>query len=298
MSQAIKMETTVAPALERLPFGTDVAEVARIVARDGGVILTGALTRDEVDAVNRELDVVMGPLKQGNFDDGDDNFIGAFSGRKTKRLQHCVKYSKTYREAVLGKQILADYVAAILPGAAGTHSLFSTQAIEIFPGEKAQQLHRDGRGFMETLGIDHAGTVNVVVNSLLALTDVTEEIGATRVIPGSHLWENLSDHGTPDQTIPAEMNAGDMLFYNGKMAHGGGANTTDDRSRRVMATSFAISFLMSEEAWPFAVSLDEVRHYPKLLQGYMGFRSISYRGEQPGFLWRVDTRPLEEYLGL
>ena len=42
--------------LVRLPYGSDPAEVVRIVKRDGGVILTGMITRDEVAAINRELD--------------------------------------------------------------------------------------------------------------------------------------------------------------------------------------------------------------------------------------------------
>jgi ectoine hydroxylase-related dioxygenase (phytanoyl-CoA dioxygenase family) len=299
MSRSIAAELkTNSSVVERIAFGSDVAEVARIVARDGGVVLTGALTRDEVEAVNSELDVVMGPLPQGTFGKGEDNFIAELYGRHTKRLQHCVKYSKTYREAFLGDEFLSEYVAAVVPGKAGSHSLFAAQAIEICPGEKVQELHRDGKGFLQTLGINSADAVNVVANTLLALTDVTEEIGATRVIPGSHLWGDFTKSGTQEQTVPATMNAGDMLFYNGKLLHGGGANTTKDRSRRVMSTAFSISFLTSEEAWPFVLSVDEVRAYPRLLQAYLGFHSVAYRGEQPGFLWRADSRPLEDYLGL
>jgi ectoine hydroxylase-related dioxygenase (phytanoyl-CoA dioxygenase family) len=284
--------------LERVPFGTDPAEVARIVARDGGLVLTGVLTPDEVSAINSELDEVMGPLPQGNFGEGEDNFIAELYGQQTKRLQHCVKYSRTFREAFLAKELIAEYVATVLPGNVGSHSLFATQAIEIYPGQKPQRLHRDGSGFQETLGMKSADSVNLVVNTLLALTDVTEEIGATRIIPGSHLWDDYSRQGKQEETIPATMNAGDMLFYGGKLLHGGGANTTKNRSRRVMATAFSISFLASEEAWPFVISVEEARTYPRLLQAYLGFHSVQYRGETPGFLWRVNNRPLEEHLGL
>lgn len=53
---------------------------------------------------------------------------------------------------------------------------------------------------------------------------------------------------------------------------------------------------MSEEAWPFVISVDEARTYPKRVQAMLGFHSISTRGETPGFFWRVDTKPLEEHL--
>ena len=104
--------------------------------------------------------------------------------------------------------------------------------------------------------------------------------------------------GAPEQTIPATMQAGDILLYNGKMCHGGGANTTEDESRRVIATSWSLGLLTPEEAWPFVISIDEVRTYPRQLQAFLGFHSVTYRGEEPGFLWRADMRPLEDYLGL
>ena len=76
--------------LERVPFGTDVAEVATAIGRAGGVILTGALTRPQVDAVNRELDASMGAIPQGNFGKGEQNYLADFMGARTKRLVHCV----------------------------------------------------------------------------------------------------------------------------------------------------------------------------------------------------------------
>ena len=72
----------------------------------------------------------------------------------------------------------------------------------------------------------------VMVNFLIALTDFTEENGATRVIPGSNDWDDYEDRGTPEMTIPAEMKAGDVIFFNGKVSHGGGANVTENERRR------------------------------------------------------------------
>jgi ectoine hydroxylase-related dioxygenase (phytanoyl-CoA dioxygenase family) len=284
--------------LARLPFGAPSAEVGAIVARDGGLVLEGALTRELVAEVNSELDTHVSELAQGNFDDGQANFIGAFNGRKTKRLQHCVKYSRTYREAFVANPLLAQYVALVVPGAPGSHSLFSSQAIEIFPGEKRQHLHRDGGAFDDILGLDRLAGVNVIANTLLALTDVSEEMGATRVIPGSHLWEDQANAGLQEQTIPATMSAGDVLIYSGRVSHGGGANLTQDRSRRVISTAFSLGFIKGEEAWPFVISVAEARGYPAQVQKMLGFCSAQLINEEPGFLWRAHTRPLEEHLRL
>lgn len=303
--QASTPAQTSRASLQRVPFGSDVALVAEIAARDGGLILTGVLTPDEVRAVNEDLEPSMSQLPLGNFGSEVSSVTmrkksdaETYSGSRTKHLQHCYRRSRIYREKVLGSETLAAYVAALLPGKVGTHSVYASVVIEIAPGERAQGLHRDGDSYFGMIGLNRPDAVCCLVNSLLALTDVTEEMGATRVIPGSHLWADFTDFASQEQTLPATMQAGDMLFYNGKVLHGGGANSTTDRPRRVLATAFSFPFVMGEEAWPFTVCPDEVRTYPRQVQQMLGFRSKSHHGEEPGFFWRVDTMPLERKLDL
>jgi hypothetical protein len=278
--------------LKRIPFGTDPAEVIAVVERDGGIILTGALTSEQVGAVNDELDGVglTSYQQAGIFDEND-------WGGKTLRLVHSLKYSKTLRETFCDSPILASYLAAALPGPKGHYGMIASHAIEIHPGETAQELHRDGLMYMKTLGIDSAAGANIVVNFLVALTEVTEEMGATRVIPGSGHWTDYDAPGAQEQTVAATMNPGDALFINGKVLHGGGANTAD-RARRVISTGFAPGFLAGEEAWPHVISVEEAQDYPPRVQQYLGFRSISCGGEEPGFLQRAHGKPLEEFLHL
>jgi len=275
------------------------------MAEDGGMILTGALTRSQVASINQDLDGPFGALSLGNkalisiesLEEAKaaDIDMADFLGFKTKRLPHTLKYSKVWREDYLASPTLAGYVNALVPGTGGSHSYTSSHAIEIYPGETAQPLHRDGEYFLKALGKSSPGGPEILVLNLVALTDVTEDMGATRVIPGSHHWEH-SVPGTHDQTVPALLNAGDVLLYTGRTLHGGGANTTKNRSRRVITNGYTLGFIVGEEAWPFAIPWEEARHYPKQVQAGMGFRSVSFMGEDPGFLWRVDNRPVEEIL--
>lgn len=76
----------------------------KIVERNGGLVLIGALSPAQVEAVNDELEALMGPIAQGNFRQGKANFIIEFYGRKTTRLQHSLKYSRTYCDAFLAGQ--------------------------------------------------------------------------------------------------------------------------------------------------------------------------------------------------
>lgn len=298
MSTSTATQLKPTASLERVPYGSPAADVARILERDGGLVLTGAISRDDVATINRDLDPHFEQLSTGSFNDGSGSFIANFYGHTTKRLLHCVKLSKTLRDKFYNSDALPGYLSATIDGPPGSYTMISSQGIEIHPGEKAQELHRDGGSYMELFGINNPRGKNVLVNALIALTDVTEEMGATRVIPGSNQWEDYSRKGTPEETIPATLNAGDILFINGKILHGGGANLTKDRARRVLSSGFSLGVLVGEEAWAHAISVDEVRTYPKPLQAYLGFHSMSLKGETPGFLSRVQGRPLEQHLGL
>lgn len=290
--------------LKRVAFGAPVETVREIADRDGGLILTAVLDKDQVAAINEELAADIAKTEIGRFGKAvasvtkRDGKADQYTGGLTRHVQHCYKRSRTYREAFLANPVLAEYLSIFIPWRPGTHSVYSSIVIEIHPGERAQDLHRDGEGYFAPLGLNNAKSVCYLVNSILALRDITEEMGATRIIPGSHNWSDFSHFGSPELTTAAAMQAGDMLLYNGKVLHGGGANSTPDQARRALATAFSFPFVMGEEAWPFSVSVEEVRSYPKQVQSMLGFRSKSPHGEERGFFWRVDTQPLEDHLNL
>jgi ectoine hydroxylase-related dioxygenase (phytanoyl-CoA dioxygenase family) len=171
----------------------------------------------------------------------------------------------------------------------------AAQVIQIGPGNKAQALHRD-QGQYPIFNLLGAKAPEATINFLIALTDFTEENGATRVIPGSHRWEDYSDVGSPDQTIPATMKAGDAILLSGKTVHGGGANKTKDEQRRGLAFTLQCSYLTPEEANPFIISLDIIKQLSPRAQRILGFRS-QFPKSSPG-LWQSDYSEIADVIGL
>ncbi|CAJ1506316.1 phytanoyl-CoA dioxygenase family protein [[Mycobacterium] kokjensenii] len=287
------MPATATAKLRTIAGTAPIDEILSIVREDGGVIIKGFLTPDQVARFNAEIDPALQELNPGSKHDNE--IVAEFHGRNTKRLTNLVSRSETFRREVIDHDLVHALADAVFLEESGTYWMTTAQVIEIGPGNAAQILHRDLENWLPFVGMGPAGP-EVTVNFLIALTDFTEGNGATRVIPGSHKWDDFEDRGTPEQTIPAEMSAGDALFFSGKTAHGGGANRTSDEYRRAVSFALNPGFLVGEEAYPFLVDRELARSLPPRVQSLIGFRS-QYPTGSPG-LWQVDYSELADYLDL
>ncbi len=285
--------TTVDSAIQRIRSTADLTDIRAIVERDGGVIIEGLLSPDQVARFNAEIESPLAALGPGGTH--SDELVKEFHGANTKRLTNLVTHSPVFRNEIIDHDLVHALCDATFHEESGTYWMTTAQVIEIGPGNRAQFLHRDLENWFPFVGMGPSGP-EITLNFLIALTDFTEENGATRVIPGSHQWPDFQDRGTPEQTVPAIMNAGDALFFSGKTAHGGGANVTTDQYRRAVSFAFNPGFLVGEEAYPFLVDRDVVKTLPERVQRILGFRS-QYPTGSPG-LWMVDYRELADHLGL
>ena len=70
----------------------------------------------------------------------------------------------------------------------------------------------------------------VVVNAMWMLSDYTEENGATRLVPQSHLSGQQPVQSVPHQcpSVPAEGKAGTVVLWEGRTWHAAGANDSDE----------------------------------------------------------------------
>ncbi|KAF2176153.1 PhyH-domain-containing protein [Zopfia rhizophila CBS 207.26] len=281
------------PTLRRVPRTTSAKDIVRIIQEDGGVIVEQFLLPEQVQSFNKELDPEIEKIPAGSQHENDS--IVDFHGKQTKRPTRPINSSPTFRNEILNGDLSHEICEAIFPAESGDYWVLSSQVIEIGPGNKAQPLHRDHGNFPVFHDLGPRGP-EAVLNHLIALTDFTDENGATRVIPKSNHWENFNDMGNPDETIPAEMKAGDALVISGKVLHGGGQNKTKDFYRRAVSFSFCPSYLVPEEPYPFMADLEEVRKWPVRVQKILGFRS-QYPKDTPG-LWQIDYCELGDYLKL
>ncbi|MFA7238192.1 MAG: phytanoyl-CoA dioxygenase family protein [Phycisphaeraceae bacterium] len=114
------------------------------------------------------------------------------------------------------------------------------------PQARGQDLHQDNFYLRIKPGTCMAAWI--------AIDDVDQENGGMVVVPGSHKLDLAcpekadpsrfftTEHVEPPEgmrTVPADMKAGDVLFFGGSVIHGSYPNTSKDRFRRALICHYA-----------------------------------------------------------
>jgi hypothetical protein len=235
-------------------------QIAKVLERDACVVVDRLAGADRLERVKDEL----APYIEATPKSPDD-----FGGFHTRRTGSLIARSQAAREFVMDPLVLGG-IGQVLSHATAIR-LHLTQTIAIGPGETAQPIHRDQWAF-DFFPFPKDYTVQC--NTLWALTDFTEENGATRVIPGSHRFDDKLRLKHED-TEPAEMEAGSALLYTGALYHGGGANQSD-AVRIGLNITYAVGWLRQEENQYLAVPIEVARELPEDLLRLMGYSRGSY----------------------
>lgn len=200
------------PQLTHVTKDTPASEILEIIDRDGAVIIDAILSPEETAQFAAELEPLLKSAAQGQ---------DSFSGFATTRVGALIARSEICRRLATNAQLL-DIADGMLGKFSPTVQLSLTQAVNIASGEGAQILHRD-RGLW---GGHIPRRIETQLGTMIAVTDFTHENGATRVVPGSAVWD-AKRQAEPHEIASAEMRAGSILVYNGTVIHGGGPNSTD-----------------------------------------------------------------------
>jgi len=265
------------PSLPHLARSVDSKEIWAAIDEHGGVIVDGFLADALLARIRDEVMPLVADHPPGVS--GGSEFWEQFHGTATKRITGLAGRSKGWVELLcdpLYREMGDHYLGA------DNYYLNTGQLICIGPDETPQMLHRDELNWPEAAG----RTGEITITAIFALTDFTEENGATVIVPGSHSWPGALPEVRPEKTCRAVMRAGSALLYSGKVIHGGGANSTRDQWRVGLHAGFVVGWLRCEENHQLTTSLEAARGLPDHAQKMLGFRSY----EQPlgGRLGLVD----------
>lgn len=260
-----------------------IATIMTGLAEDGGVIVRDFIDQDLLSRLNAELDADIRKTDPGAPIPENDAIT--FWGAKTKRFSRLAARAPSFAE-LLDHDLMHQWASRALKEG---YWLNTGQAMIVGPGEKGQMLHRDIA--LWPIFMDGARNApEAMVSILLALSDFTEEVGATRVVPGSHLWDDFRRDADPLEYVSAVMPAGSALLYLGKTVHGAGANTTLDSWRRGLHMSFVLGWLTPEEASPLGVPWEVAQRFSYRVQQMLGYVSPRHAADKHPYNWLLDFK--------
>lgn len=215
-----------------------------------------------------------------------------FEGLKSNRV-----YALLAKEPAFAELVLHPLALGFAEAELGASCLLSAcLAINIQPGETAQPWHTDDGHIFIPYPRPSYG-----VSAFWTLDPMTEDNGATEVLPGSHRWgpeeidfglvvDALADKDVHDpdydpaphpKRVKATMPAGSLMLTKGSLWHRGGANRSD-ASRLIVTPQYCPGWARQLENMMATVPPDAVLAMPERARELLGY-SI-----HPPFMGYVD----------
>jgi len=242
-------------SLKHFPNTVSVDEVVQALETEGYAIVDELASTTTMDAIGAE----MAPHVEGTAY-GYDNYLG----KKTRRTGALIARSPTSHQLIQHPLVMGACKGLLKK--ASRFQLQLTQIISVYPGSPAQKLHQD-----ETIWdfFPFPQDYHPQCNLLWAMSEYTEENGATRVVPNSQ--DQKGRHYQYEESLPAVMKRGSALFYTGKVFHGAGANHSDG-VRTALNVTYAAGWLRQEENQYLTTPIEVARSLPDDLLKLMGYQ--------------------------
>jgi ectoine hydroxylase-related dioxygenase (phytanoyl-CoA dioxygenase family) len=258
-------------------------EILAVLAQDGGVIVHNMLSPQIVANLLSEL-APQSETSQVGPKSSNEN-VNHFWGQQTKRFTRLAQRSQTFADEVLVHPTLTSVADELLKPYCASYWMNTGQMMIVMPGGAPQYLHRDSDDWPAMCS---PTAPPCQISCMFALSDFTAENGATRVVPGSHLWSDYSRQAADDEITQAVMPAGSGMIYLGKTLHSAGANKTENEARFGMHLSYVLGWLTPEEAGCLGVTEDRAKTFTKQQQQLLGYRCYDASDLNGGRLWTVD----------
>ena len=166
-----------------------------------------------------------------------------------------------------------QWVLQVLQKVLGDGFLLSTLGTAIVGnGEEAQSIHADD--MLYDMPRPHP---NLVCNTMWALSDFTEENGATRVVPGSNALPEDPDLTATYDTVPLTMPRGSIAFVVGTCYHGAGKNTSG-QDRLALTINYCRGSMRQQENLMLGIHPARMMTFPTELQDLLGFKMFGGAG--------------------
>ena len=235
-------------------------KVLGAIKKDGAAIVTDAASETNRASFASELAPY---LKHTPF--GRDHF----TGRKTRRTGALIARMPSSHDFVMDERVLRLAKDFLKPFTEKI-TLHLSQATTIYPDENAQLMHRDRFAW----GTHIPQSIEPQFNTLWAITDFTEENGATRIAPGSQEWSWEREAKT-NEIIQAEMPRGSVLLYTGAVIHGGGKNTSKN-PRIGLNLTYCLAWLRQQENQFLSCPPHLAKNLDEELQELVGYTQGTY----------------------
>ena len=165
-------------------------DIAEVLKQDGCVVIADLAPAETMDQIRAEVEPHLAVTGGGNTE---------FLGATTRRTGALIARSPTARSLITNPTII-DALDLVLGDHASTFQIDLTQLVTIGPGEPAQMIHRDQWSFDR---YQFPRGFEAEVATMWAVTDFTEESGATRMVVGSHLLGGRSRRRGPCAVVPS-----------------------------------------------------------------------------------------------
>ncbi len=234
----------------------EVDAVATEIEENGFAIIENAIDEDfrrEICAEIERLEAVR---------PGGDIPPAPFTGLVTRRWFDLLNDGEVWQRVAVHASVLA-----VLEKVLGDGFLLSTMGTAVVgDGEEAQAIHCDDQVY--SFPRPHP---NLVCNTMWALSDFTEETGATRLVKGSNRFDHDPDFTKSYETVPLEMPAGSIGFVVGSCYHGAGANSSG-RDRSALTINYCSGSMRQQENLMLGVHPGRMMSFDPILQDILGFK--------------------------
>jgi hypothetical protein len=221
------MSLTPRQALQHLGASPDMlAPGERAFLDQHGYLPLGKVLPDEVvEKIGRRLN----QLAQT---EGDSAGSELHQEPGASRLANLLDKDPLFEAFITSPRVLAGITHVLGPDI----QLSSLSSRSALPGEGEQDFHAD---WHEPADPDHF----MVCNAAWLISDMSAENGGTRIIPGSHLRQELPQHvlGDRAEDQPGQINmtgtSGSVIIFNSHIWHAGATNDSD-RPRTIVLSYF------------------------------------------------------------